>query len=545
VKRFAELYRTLDETTRTNAKVAAMRAYFTECGAADGAWAVVFLTGRRLHRLLPTKLLVACCCETAGVSDWMFVECYGSVGDLAETMALLLPPGSSEAQATLAEWVEERIVPLVSLDDDARKAALVSAWSELSTRERFVFNKLVTGGFRVGVSQGLVVRALAEAAGLPAPVIAHRLMGQWEPTPEFFRALLAPEAGETDLSRPYPFCLAHPLPGSPEELGDVADWLLEWKWDGIRAQMIRRRGRSFLWSRGEETILDRYPELAAAAGELPDGTVLDGEIVGWKDGVVLPFAALQRRIGRKNLGKKLLSEVPVRYVVFDLLEWHAADQRSRPLRERRQRLEELFQNRAPSDALGLSPMLKATSWDECIRIREDAREQRVEGLMMKWADSPYGLGRQTGLWWKWKVAPFSCDAVLIYAQKGHGRRADLYTDYTFGVWDQGALVPFAKAYSGLSDAEIREVDRFVRKNTAERFGPVRSVKPELVFELAFENIQLSSRHKSGVAVRFPRMARWRRDKRPDQADSLETIRAMLDRGPSRAGGDADGSDGGW
>ena len=531
MKRFVELYQTLDETTRTSAKVAAMRSYFAVCDPADAAWAVYFLSGRRLTRLLPAKLLRTCCRETAGIADWMFEECYGSVGDLAETMALLLPAGSTEAHATLAEWVEKRILPLMTLDDQGRRGALVSSWNDLSTRERFVFNKLVTGAFRVGVSQGLVVRALAETAALGTAVIAHRLMGQWEPTPEFFRGLLGPATGETDHSRPYPFCLSHALPASPEELGDVADWLMEWKWDGIRAQMIRRAGQSFVWSRGEETILDRFPELAAPAGQLPDGTVLDGEIVGWKDGVVLPFAALQRRIGRKTLGKKLLSEVPARFLAFDLLEWHGADRRAEPLRRRRELLEQLFRDRAETNALGLSPLVLAATWGEYTRIRAGSRDHRVEGLMLKRADSQYGIGRQTGLWWKWKVAPFTCDAVLVYAQKGHGRRADLYTDYTFGVWDNGVLVPFAKAYSGLTDAEIRAVDRFVRKNTVERFGPVRSVKPELVFELAFESIQLSSRHKSGVAVRFPRMARWREDKSPAEADSLDRIKALLQQAP--------------
>jgi DNA ligase-1 len=368
---------------------------------------------------------------------------------------------------------------------------------------------------------------LAETAGLTAAVIAHRLMGRWDPTPEFFRALLAPETREADQSRPYPFCLAHPLPGSPEELGEIADWLLEWKWDGIRAQLIRRGGQSFVWSRGEETILERFPELAGPASELPDGTVLDGEIVAWKEGAVLPFAALQRRIGRKNVSKKLLGDVPARFLAFDLLESQGVDARTMPLRERRAVLDQLLADRAATAAIGVSPLVHASSWEECARIRAGSRDRRVEGLMLKRADSPYGVGRQTGLWWKWKVAPFTCDAVLIYAQKGHGRRADLYTDYTFGVWDQGALVPFAKAYSGLSDAEIRAVDRFVRRNTVERFGPVRSVKQELVFELAFESIQLSSRHKSGVAVRFPRMARWWQDKLPEQADSLDAIKALL------------------
>lgn len=525
MKEFALLYQALDETTKTNVKVAAMRDYFTHCEPADGAWAVYFLSGRRLKHLLPTRLLCQWAAETAGVSDWMFEECYGAVGDLAETMALLLPEAAGKPAGSLAEWVQERIEPLARLTDEERRAALVSAWTELSTQERFVFNKLVTGAFRVGVSQRLVVRALAEATNLPQPVIAHRLMGQWQPTPEFFRGLFSPDVGETDRSQPYPFCLAHSLQEDPEKLGPRSDWLAEWKWDGIRGQVIRRGGESYLWSRGEELILPRFPELQEPIDTLPDGTVLDGEVLAWKDGQVLPFGELQRRIGRKNVGKKLLAEVPARFAAFDLLELGGVDLRAEPLARRREKLEALLTE--TDSPLFVSPLVAAETWEELRQLREMSRDRRVEGLMLKRADSVYGVGRVTGLWWKWKIQPHTCDAVLIYAQRGHGRRASLYTDYTFAVWDDGQLIPFAKAYSGLTDAEIREVDRFVRKNTLERFGPVRSVKPELVFELAFEDIRPSNRHKSGIAVRFPRMARWRQDKRAEDADTLSTLKAMM------------------
>ncbi len=529
MKQFASLYRALDETTKTTRKTAAMREYFSQCSASDGAWAIYFLSGRRFKRLLSTARLREWCAQAGNVPDWMFEECYGAVGDLAETMALLMPEETVGSTASLTTWVENRIRPLGALSDEECRTALLQAWADLSTHERFVFNKLVTGGFRVGVARQMVVRALAGVSGVEAAVIAHRMMGTWEPVPDFFRRLMAPDSGETDVSRPYPFCLAHSTDGAVESLGDIKDWLVEWKWDGIRGQIIRRSGQSFVWSRGEEPMLERFPELPGPSGALPDGTVLDGEILAWNETGVLPFSEMQRRIGRKTIGKKLLAEVPVRFVAFDLLEENGIDIRKLPFSKRRRRLEALLENQPPNSAIMPSPLVRAESWEELGRIRESSRESRVEGLMLKRADSEYGVGRITGLWWKWKIEPYTCDAVLIYAQRGHGRRASLYTDYTFAAWDGEELVPFAKAYSGLTDAEIREVDRYVRKNTLEKFGPVRSVTAELVFELAFEDIQISKRHKSGIAVRFPRIARWRRDKKPEQADTLDSLRMMMRR----------------
>ena len=527
MKRFAELYKSLDETTKTSVKLAAMKEYFRNCSLADGAWATYFLSGRRMKRLIKTGLLRECGAEEAGINAWLFEECYGAVGDLAETIALLMPDSFQASEGTLADWVEKRIAPLAHQEDEQRKSSLRRAWQELASQERFVFNKLITGALRVGVSQRLVIRALAETTQLPAALIAHRLMGQWEPTPRFYEALISADEGEADVSKPYPFCLAHPLQQEPSSLGDLGDWCVEWKWDGIRGQVIRRNGEVFLWSRGEELIHERFPEIASAAAGLPDGTVLDGEIVGWLDDRVLPFSELQRRIGRKSVGKKLLAEVPARFLAFDILEFDGHDVRQEPFEQRRRKLEELSQDDAVSDGISLSPLVASQSWEDLAEQREQSRVQNVEGLMLKQRSSQYETGRVTGTWWKWKVDPYTCDAVLIYAQRGHGRRASLYTDYTFAAWHEGQLVPFAKAYSGLTDAQIREVDRFVRKNTLERFGPVRSVKPELVIELAFEDIQPSKRHKSGIAVRFPRMARWRMDKKPEDADSLDSIKRLM------------------
>ncbi len=528
MKEFVALYRAIDETTKTSRKVAAMREYFSSCSPPDGAWAVFFLTGRRFKRFISTARLREWCAQQAGISAWLFEECYGAVGDLAETLSLLLPEQGSGASGSLTDWIEHRIVPLGRLAEEQAHASVSTAWSELRHNERFVFNKLVTGEFRVGVGQPLVIRALALLSGVEAPIIAHRLMGAWEPTAEFFNGLLARESGEAEISRPYPFCLAHPLSEEIETLGDIGEWILEWKWDGIRGQLIRRKGQTFLWSRGEEPVLEKFPELIDSASLLPDGTVLDGEILAWNENGVLPFAAMQRRIGRKTLGKKLLAEVPVKFVAFDILEDRGLDVRTLPLRDRRKRLEETLAELGDNTATTLSPTVQAESWEQIRDLRATSRERGVEGFMLKRAESVYGVGRVTGLWWKWKIEPYTCDAVLIYAQRGHGRRASLYTDYTFALWHEGILTPFAKAYSGLTDEEIRQVDRYVRQNTIEKFGPVRSVTPTLVFELAFEDIQVSTRHKSGLAVRFPRIVRWRHDKSAEQADSLKTLRAIVE-----------------
>lgn len=526
MKAFADLYAALDETTRTTDKVAAMARYFVTAPPADAAWAIYFLSGRKPRQAVPSKRLRLWARELAGLPEWLFDESYHHVGDVAETIALLLPPAEAASDRPLADWVENHLLPLRGMNEERQKEDVLAAWQALDARQRFVWNKLITGEFRVGVSQLLVVRALSEVSKLPTDTVVHRLMGAWEPTPLFYAALVAPDDGDADISRPYPFFLAHPLEGEPHTIGPVDEWQAEWKWDGIRSQVVRRGGRSFIWSRGEEIVTDRYPELKSLADALPDGTVIDGEILPWKDGQVLSFGALQKRIGRKTLTKNLLAEVPVVLMAYDLIEDAGADLRERALSERRERLEALAESRA-HPALCLSPRLAFDSWDALATARRTSRAKGVEGIMLKRRAAPYRVGRVRGDWWKWKVEPFAVDAVLITAQPGHGKRSGLYTDYTFGVWDDGKLVPFAKAYGGLTNAEIRQVDAFVRANTLEKFGPVRMVKPELVFELGFEGIQASSRHKSGVAVRFPRMLRWRTDKAPADADTLDRVRAML------------------
>ena len=527
MREFAALYDEIDSTTSTNAKVAAMARYFSTAPRGDAAWAVFFLTGRRLKRLVPHASIGEWTLAATGFEEWILGECYSVVGDGAETAALLLDqlPTVPEPPLPLAVWVTDRILPLRGLEPEEQQARVSSWWPTLDRLERFILLKLITGEFRVGVSQTLVVRAIAQAAGLDAPIVAARLMGDWTPTAAWFENILSREHTDDDRSRPYPFSLAAPLEGDVEALGDPAAWQVEWKWDGIRAQLIRRGGAVHLWSRGEELITHRFPEISAAATHLPDGTVLDGEVLAFRDERPLPFSALQQRIGRQKQVAQMSRAVPVVFMTYDILEHRGVDIRQRPLSERRALLAELLGG--GSGVLRISPVVQAATWPELATLRAQSRSLGVEGLMLKRHSSTYGVGRKRGEWWKWKIDPYSIDAVLIYAQPGSGKRASLLTDYTFGVWDKSELVPIAKAYSGLSNEEIAEMDRWIRRHTVERFGPVRHVQPVHVFELGFEGIAESSRHRSGIAVRFPRMLRWRRDKTAAEADTLDDVRRLL------------------
>ncbi len=533
MKLFTELYTALDQTNKTNEKVEAMKDYFSKAEAENAAWALYFLSGRKPRQIVPSKKLREWALELAEIPEWLFEESRDTVGDTAETIALLLPNNDRTDETPLNILVEKRLLPLRGADEATQYEEVISSWQAMNYTQRLIFNKLISGSFRVGVSQRLVMRALAEISGLEIDVIALRLMGNWEPTAEFYESVISPEldSDEMPIARPYPFHLAHQIDFDLEALGDIREWQAEWKWDGIRAQVIKRQDEVFMWSRGEDLITERFPEIANAAAFLENGTVLDGEILPFLDETVLPFTELQRRIGRKTIGKKLLAEVPVILQCYDLLEYEGEDIRAKPLKERRELLEKVI-NDLPEEARNIfrpTEIVRAKSWAELEAKREESRSRKVEGFMLKNLASPFRSGRQRGDWWKWKIDPFTVDAVLLYAQKGTGRRANLFTDYTFAVWNEGGeLVPFAKAYSGLTDKEIRRVDNFVRRNTKETFGPVRSVTPKLVFELAFEAIQKSSRHKSGVAVRFPRILRWREDKTIKDADSLETIHALLD-----------------
>lgn len=571
MKAFAELYSLLDATTSSNAKLAAMQQYFAKAAPEDAAWAVYFLSGGRPRQLVPTRMLREQAMLLSGLPEWLFEESYQAVGDLAETLSLLLPQAEHSSEEGLATWMEDKLLPLRGLPPEELLERLPAFWSQLDRQSLMVCLKLITGSFRVGVSKLLVTRALAALANIDSKRVAQRLVGYTDlshrPSAQGYLKLVAEESEDEHAQRggqPYPFFLAHALQqpvGQFESLlGPAENWQVEWKWDGIRAQVVKREGRLWIWSRGEELVTDRFPELHALVQCLPDGTVIDGEIVVWKAPAtdqhaspddfalntpapgtpnestpsVQPFALLQQRIGRKTLGKKILEDVPVVVLAYDLLEWQGHDWRSKPQHERRTQLEQVIAS-AQSPVLMSSPVLTGKDWADLSQQREASRSLGVEGMMLKARDSLYGVGRtkDMGVWWKWKIDPFSVDAVLIYAQRGHGRRASLYSDYTFAVWDgppqssERTLVPFAKAYSGLTDEEMRKVDAIIRKTTVEKFGPVRSVTPTLVFELGFEGIALSKRHKSGIAVRFPRMLRWRQDKPVAEADSLATLQDLL------------------
>lgn len=527
---FADLVAEISATTKTNDKLDALVNYFAVAPEKDKVWVIALFSGRRPRRVVNSTLLWTWCNDIAGIPAWLFAECYHSVGDLAETISLLLPEPShrnkeSNNSYSLSYYLE-KFIEIEKHGEAVRKKFILSSWDRMNQMEQFVFNKLITGNFRIGVSQKAMVNALAKTVKLTSSVIAHRISGNWDPVSTSFAELLTETSVSIDHSKPYPFYLAYAFEEELETLGDPGEWQAEWKWDGIRGQLIKRNGEIFVWSRGEELMTDKFPEYHLLREILPEGLVLDGEIIPSRDGKPLPFALLQTRIGRKNITKKQLQEAPISFFAYDLLECNGEDWRSKTMTERRRKLEEVV-HEFNHEAILLSPIIEFSSWDELTTVRTNAREMNSEGLMLKRKSSIYQVGRKRGDWWKWKIDPLTIDAVMIYAQKGSGRRSNLYTDYTFAVKDGDKLVPFTKAYSGLTDKEFGQVDAFVKRNSLEKFGPVRTVKPELVFEIAFEGIAASNRHKSGVALRFPRISRWRKDKKPDEINTIEDLKSML------------------
>jgi DNA ligase-1 len=531
LKEFAELITTIDQSNKTNDKVNALKSYFLSTDDQDKIWTLALFTHRKPKRTVNTSLLKEWITEWTGIPEWLFQESYHVVGDLAETIALLLP-NSEETKKEIDKPLSYYIENLISIRNktvEEKRENLRIIYTELSQQERFVFTKIMTGGWRVGVSQNLITRALSEAFELEKSIVAHRLMGDWSPEKFTFQELIL-EKGNNDLaSRPYPFYLAHPI--ETEEITkdlDPKHWLAEWKWDGIRGQIIKRNDEVFIWSRGEELVTEKFPELEEMAKNLPNGTVLDGEITAYENGEPLSFAVLQTRIGRKNITKNLLKKAPVVFICYDLMEYQGRDIRNEPLQKRLQELEKVREENDHPLLLS-SKAIQFSDWQELVEVRKKSRSYKTEGLMLKKKESSYEAGRKRGSWWKWKIAPLTIDGIMIYAQKGHGRRADLYSDYTLAVWNNEELIPFAKAYSGLTDAEMKKVDAFVKKNTQEKFGPVRTVKAELVFEIAFEGIQESKRHKSGIALRFPRIKRWRQDKPISEANKLKDLQELLEK----------------
>lgn len=526
MQQFAQLFYQLDQTNSTNEKISLLKDYFDSVSAADKLWTIALFTGRRPKRNINSTKLREWAAESSGLPAWLLEESYSQVGDFSETVSLIVPQRTTATDVSLSEWMN-RFLHLKKATDDEKKAFITDAWAQMGQQEKFVFNKLMSASFRVGVSKNNLIKALALHSQLPESLLAHRLMGNWDPQKISFDELIAYDESTEDTSKPYPFCLAYALDVELTDLGLPQHWQAEWKWDGIRGQIIQRKSNFFIWSRGEELVTEKFPELEAIGKTLPDGTVLDGEILPFREGKPLSFQVLQTRIGRKNLTANILKAAPVAFMAYDLLEWQGADFRNQTMEDRRRKLEELVSFANLKDLLIVSPVVPFDAWSDLAETRKLSRQMSSEGLMLKKKDAPYLVGRKKGAWWKWKIDPYTIDAVMIYAQTGSGIRSGLFTDYTFALWQEDKLVPFAKAYSGLTNDEIREVDRFVKQNTLERFGPVRTVKPELVFELAFEGIALSTRHKSGVAVRFPRIHRWRKDKLAKDADTLQSLKALI------------------
>lgn len=525
MRHFAELINALETTNKTNAKIDAIIDYLERAPDKDKVWFIALFTGKRPKRNVNTNYMKEWALEITQLPYWLFQESYSSVGDLGETLSLILPPPQEKIERTLSEWMND-IVNLKSKIDTEKKEFVLQSWNGLDYTERLIFNKLIGGSFRIGVSDKTLINALTRFSGQESSALMHSLMGKWLPDEVSFKELIDAENINPDNSKPYPFCLAYPLEKEPEELGNPDEWLVEYKWDGIRGQIIRRNDEVFIWSRGEELVTEQFPEIREVVQAMKGNFVLDGEILAVKDDKVLNFNELQKRLNRKTLTKKMLSEIPIEVFAYDLLELEDNDLREKPLSARRALLEELLLNENPQN-ISISKSLDFEKWEELNTLRENSREVNSEGLMLKQKNSPYHSGRKKGDWWKWKINPFTIDAVLIYAQKGSGRRSAYYTDYTFAVKNGDALVTIAKAYSGLTDKEIMEVSRFVTKNAIEKFGPVRTVKAELVFEIAFEGIGFSNRHKSGVALRFPRIVRWRKDKTVDEIDTLEEIKKLI------------------
>jgi DNA ligase-1 len=530
MRQFAKLIEELDSTTKTNQKVAALAAYLSQASELDRLWTIAILSHRRPPRPVNTTLLRQYAAELAQIPLWLFEDSYHIVGDLAESIALIVPNDEHISKKHLWEILNE-LIALKAKSEPEKKTYVQEMWMQLDYYSRFVFTKLLTGSFRIGISQKLMTKSLSLVTEVSEDELAYRLMGDWHPNTTTFEELIFGRNEQAYVSKPYPFYLAYALETELEELGPVSDWNIEHKWDGIRGQVICRNGELFIWTRGDELVTDKYPEISSLAKFLPSGTVIDGEIMAFVNGQVGLFSDLQTRIGRKQLNKSILTKVPVIFKAYDLLEYNGNDIRELPYSERRSLLERLVAE-SGHPVLHLSERMELNTWEEVASERELAREKRSEGLMLKKKSAPYRVGRKKGDWWKWKTSPLTIDAVLTYAMRGHGRRTNLFTDYTFGLWQENEkgereLVTFAKAYSGLTDKEFAQVDAIIKRTTLERFGPVRSVEPTLVFELAFEGISLSKRHKSGVAVRFPRILRWRRDKKIADANSLSDLKSLI------------------
>jgi len=537
---FSELFLNLDSSNSTNNKIEVLKNYFLSNDPIDNSWAIYLLTGKSNKRFISGRYLKNLFSELYEYPVWLIDTCYLKVGDSAEVITLLLKNKSTSRKKVLLnislnELLSKTIPDLSKLNDEEKNFKIKNMWETLPEDNHLIFNKILTGTFRVGVSIGLITKSISKLINIDEEIISHRLMGNFEPSIDSYEFLINKNINLQELnSKPFPFLLANTIEDKIFK-HSINDFQFEWKYDGIRMQLIKRSGNVSLWTRGQELVNDSFPELVDKMSHIKDDFVLDGELLVWnfKEQIAFDFSLLQKRINRKSPTRSIQIKYPIIFIAYDLLEINGRDIREIKLENRRIELEKYFSKWHNKTENNISAIFKICNlifpkdWPDALNYKEKSRENNTEGLIIKKKTSIYSSGRKRGIWWKYKVDPMQLDAVLIYAKGGSGRRAGLYTDYSFALWKDKELIKFASAYSGLTNIEIKELDKWIRKNTIEKFGPVRSLKPEMVFEISFEKIQISKRHKSGIAVRFPRITKWRKDKKINDADSLENAYELM------------------
>ena len=537
LNKFAKLFFDLDSNNSNNKKIDLLINYFLSNSALNNSWTIFLLIGKSNKRFISGKSLREYYSIIYKLPIWLIDICHQKVGDSAEVISLLLSNkiDKKSKDISLNNLIKNKLPELLKISEEEKVEMIKYYWEIIPKENLLVFNKILTGSFRIGVSKGLVRKSLSKMLNMDESIISHRLMGQFIPSAKTYNFIISKKFHQKELGyKPYPFQLANPLDIQVKDL-NLDDYQFEWKYDGIRGQIVKRRKNITIWTRGEELVNNSFPELVNLISLINDDFVIDGEILIWNSKKDCPddFGLLQKRIRRNSPSNKILKDLPISFITYDLLELNGKDLRENILSIRREILEKLYSSWKEKSTdpyfhkLKITKLIKVFDWYDIEKKKNNSRSLNTEGLVIKNKNSKYLPGRKRGNWWKYKVDPMQLDAVLIYAKGGSGKRADLYTDYSFALWKDKELTKFANAYSGLTNEEIKELDKWIRKNTLNKFGPVRSVKPFFVFEISFENIQFSSRHKSGIAVRFPRITKWRKDKNIHEADTLENAYKLM------------------
>lgn len=506
MKRFAELCAILESTANAREKMAALTVYFQDAPPPDAIWAIRLLLGWKPSRIATSQTLRRWARECVQFPDWLFEESCAAVGNLLETLALLIPLPDTPGDVPLHVRMQRDLLPLRDLTENEQRAAVSAAWTQMDAQQRFVWNTLLTGGFRPHVSEKTLIRALSAWRGLPTTVLACRLKQEWEPTVAGYRALFSHDIAALDSSQLYPFQRWYEEPPARGASGAIGDWRIDWHRNGMRAQLIKRGSSVFLWSDDHVIVNDTFPEICEAMAAMTDGTVLDGVITAWSADGPLHRAELERRMKRKRLTKKFKHEVPVRYWVYDLLEIQGEDVRTQPFRQRIHQAAGIIPTEVGS-VIHLAEPLEAASWHRLHALRNDARRHGADGVLLRrWTASACPSTRKADQWRVWKADPLTAPVVLVYVQALNAASGQRSVEGTFAAWDGGDLVPVAKTSAGFSDEDVNAIEEFAKQHTVERFGPVRSLKAELVFTLAFDSVSLSTRRKSGLVLHHPRVA---------------------------------------